>query len=192
MSFGRLGIAHFPVLHRQFSSPTSSRFPESPSSQDDLTQDNKDVLIERLNDLMQRLSKDGASIEDRAVTNIHHLVDDIETLMREKPKESKLDDLDTESEIGDTKEQERLWGPSLPRSPIQNIRMRLPDSWRSPQPPAPLEQEISASKAAEIAKKAEELASQLAKTVVELQIRKEESDVSLNLSVVLGHSSNGT
>jgi hypothetical protein len=180
MSFGRLGIAHFPVLHHQFSSPTSSRFPESLSSQDDLTQDNKDVLVERLNDLVQRLSKDGASIEDKAVTNIHHLVDGIETLMREKPKEPNLDDLDIESESGDTKEQEILWGPALPRSPIQNIRMRLPDSWRSPQLSAPPKQEINSSKTAEIAKEAEELTSQLAKTVSELQIRREESDVSLN------------
>jgi len=180
MSLGRLGIAHFPVLHRQFSSPTSSRFPESPPSQDDLTQDNKDVLVERLNDLVQRLSKHGASVEDKAVTNIHHLVDGIETLMREKPKVLNLDDMDIESENGDTREQDSLWRPALPRSPIQNIRMRLPDSWRSPQPSASPIQEINTSKAADIAREAEELASQLAKTVAELQIRREESDVSLN------------
>jgi len=180
MSFGRLGIAHIPVVHRQFSSPTNSRYAESLSSQDDVTQDNKDVLLERLNDLMQRLTKNGPSIEDKAVTNMHHLVDGIETLMREKPQAPNLDDLDTGSESGNTSEQGSLWAPSLPRSPIQNIRLRLPDSGREPPTSAP-KQEMTASKATEIAKAAEELAVQLAKTAMELQIRKDESDVSLKL-----------
>ncbi|TVY57398.1 hypothetical protein LCER1_G000821 [Lachnellula cervina] len=176
MSFGRLGIAHFPVVHRQFSSPTSSRYAESLSGQDDVTQDNKDVLLERLNDLMQRLTKNGPPIEDKAVTNMHHLVDGIETLMREKPQLPNLDDFDTGSESGDSKEQDRLWAPSIPRSPIQNIRIRLPDSWRDPPPSAPPKQEMTTSKATEIAEAAEELAAQLAKTAIELQIRREESD----------------
>jgi hypothetical protein len=178
MSFGRLGIAHFPVLHRQFS-PTSAEFPLSPSIQDDLTQDNKDILIERLSDLVQRLSKDATSMDDKAITNIHHMVDGIETLMREKPKSPKLEDLDIESEGSSTKELEFLWGPPLPRTPTQGVRMCLPEAWKSPQPSAPPKEEITVSNATEIARAAEELATQLSKTVAELQVRREESDVSL-------------
>lgn len=180
MSFGRLGIAHSPVLHRQFSSPTSSRYQESSSDQDNLTQDNKDVLVERLNDLVQRLSEEGSAVDDKAVTNIHHLVDGIETLMREKPKALPVDESDNESESEDTTGPERLLSPPLPRNPIQHMRMRLPDIWTTPQPPVPPQQEVNVSKTVEIAKEAEELALQLTKTLGELQIRKEESDVSLD------------
>jgi hypothetical protein len=63
------GITHFPVLHRQFSSPTSRSFLES-SPSEDLTQDNKDVLLDRLDDLILRLSKDN-SLENSSVTAIH-------------------------------------------------------------------------------------------------------------------------
>jgi len=178
MSFGRLGIAHFPVLHRQLS-PTSADFPVSPSIQDDITQDNKDILIERLNDLVQRLSKDGASIGDKAVTNIHHMVDGIETLMREKPKTPKMDESDIDSEEGTTKEVEDKWG-ALPRTPAQSVRMCLPESWKSAHPSVSLRENIDISKVAKIAKEAEELATQLSKTVAELQIRREESDVGLD------------
>ncbi|TVY73612.1 hypothetical protein LSUE1_G005204 [Lachnellula suecica] len=163
MSFGRLGIAHFPVLHRQLASPTNTRFSGSLTSQDDLTQDNKDVLIERLNDLVQRLSKHGASIEDNAVTNIHHMVDGIETLMREKPKEPLIEDTDSESEDGVTREQESLWGPPLPLTPVRNTRMRLPESWKSPQrsSPAPTIEETTVPKTADDQEEVEEIAMQV-------------------------------
>lgn len=128
---------------------------------------------------MQRLSKDGASIEDKVVTNIHHLVDGIETLMREKPKSPKLDESDIESEGANTKEVESLWSPALPRTPTQSVRMCLPESWKSPQPSSLPKDEITISKATEIAREAEELATQLSRTVAELQIRREESDVGL-------------
>lgn len=119
-------------------------------------------------------------MDDKAVTNIHHLVDGIETLMREKPKALPVDESDNESESEDTTGPERLLSPPLPRNPIQHMRMRLPDIWTTPQPPVPPQQEVNVSKTVEIAKEAEELALQLTKTLGELQIRKEESDVSLD------------
>jgi hypothetical protein len=57
--------------------------------------------------------------------------------------------------------------------------MCLPESWKSPQPSSLPKDEITISKATEIAREAEKLATQLSRTVAELQIRREESDVGL-------------
>ena len=187
-----IGISHFPVLHRQFSSPTSIVFSEPPTPNQDLTQDNKDVLIERLNDLVSRLSLD-SSVEDGIVSAIHGGVDRIEALLknREKAAHKKSPSIGNE-----------IFGGPL--TPTQNLRMHFPET-QSPRlsitreesfagsfngleqlnrSPTSHRQSVSreapmgAKRAIEVAKSAEELASKLAVTVAELQVRREESDVS--------------
>jgi hypothetical protein len=167
------------VLHRQFSSPTSSVFVESLASQD-LAQDNKDVLIERLNDLVVRLSKDG-SLEDSAVSAIHTGVDQIELLMKSKEKGShrKSPSVGSETRVQKGSGEDIFWG-SL--SPTRSVRMRFPDSPTSPHHSVHHVPPMNAQRAIELAKEAEELASRLSTTVAELQVRKEESDVSFTES----------
>lgn len=181
MSYYHLGIAHFPVLHRQFTSPTSERFPESPN--EDLTQDSKDVLIDRLNDLVLRLSKVG-SLKDRAISTIHSQVDKIEILVsRVEMKKPSLPSRDVSLSV---LREDDFWGPP---TPTQSIKMRLPAiSQNSPGNSVPHEDsipdvsEVSPTKAVEVAEAAEALASKLSTVVAEFQIRKEECDVSVTLS----------
>jgi len=171
MSF--IGLSHFPVLHRQFSSPTSTVLESSPSQ--DLTQDSKDVLIERLNDLVLRLSKD-SSIEDSTLAAIHTGVDRIEGLMkgREKETQKKSPQVGSESKHSRGNSEDILWGSPL--TPSRNIRMRFPDSPTSPPNSVHRRPRMTADRAIEIAKSAEELSNKLLATVIELQTRKEESD----------------
>jgi hypothetical protein len=161
------------VLHRQFSSPRSSVFPESPGSQD-LAQDNKDVLIERLNDLVLRISKD-SSLDDSIVSAIHTGVDRIEMLMKGRENGQKSPQANSEPKLSNSNTGDTLWGPSL--TPTRNVRMRFPDSPTSPRLSVVRQPEITTERAVKLAKEAEELASRLSKTVAELQVRKEESDV---------------
>lgn len=171
-----LGISHSPVLHRHFSSPLSEGFPD-PSSDEDLTQDSKDVLIDRLNDLVARLSKVPA-LKDRTVSSIHSEVDKIELLLggAEKvysPRHSRQ----TSSHSNAQYETEPFSGPP---NPTQSMKMRFPPMpWTSPSPrPVPERQPMTPEKALEIAKNAQDLVLKLSATLKELQLRKEESDVS--------------
>jgi hypothetical protein len=172
-----IGISSFPVLHRQFSSPTSTFLLESSPSQD-LTQDNKDVLIERLNDLVLRLSKD-SFVEDRIISAIHTGVDRIELLMKDGGKESqkKSPQVGSESKHSRGNSEDIFWGSPL--TPTRNVRMRFPESPTSPRHSIHPRPQISADRAIEIANSADELSSKLLATVAELQVRREESDVSL-------------
>lgn len=173
MSLQYLGISHFPVLHRQFSSPTRGAFSDSFPSHQDITQDSKDVLIERLNDLALRLST-AKDLEDSAVTAIHSQVDKIEKILRgeenhKKPGHSRSDSEPSKEDI--------FWGPA---TPTQSLKRRLPDMSRMNQRP-PLSrnfQELSSAKVNELAQAAEDLASRMSVTLEEFQRRKEESDVS--------------
>ena len=176
MSLHYLGISHFPVLHRQFSSPNTKLSPESPPDQD-LTQDNKDVLVERLNDLVLRLSKDG-SLGNTAVTAIHKEVDYIELLMRggeNRPTSAQSsfnESLSHGIRVVEKVDNDIFWGPP---TPTRNARMRLPDQWTNSHHQSG--SEITTSRAAELTTVAETLVSQLTQTVAEFQARKEESKV---------------
>jgi hypothetical protein len=173
MSLQYLGISHFPVLHRQFSPPTKGAFSDSSPSQQDITQDSKDVLIERLNDLALRLST-AKDLEDGAVTAIHSQVDKIEKILRGEEKHKKPGHSRSGSELS---KEDIFWGPATPK---QSLKMRLPDvSPRSQRPPLSRSfQEVSSAKAIELAQAAEDLASRMTVTLEEFQKRKEESDVS--------------
>jgi hypothetical protein len=171
MSLHYLGIAHFPVLHRQFSSPTSQSFPESPANQD-IMQDNKDVLLERLSDLVSRISRNNF-LENSTVTAIHSEVDRIEMVMR--GKEKPLEDHNVEGTQPKGSEEDTFWRPM---TPTRHVKMRMSDttsnsSYSPLHPPI----QMRCYQAVEIAKAAEDLSSTLAAAVSELQTRKEESDV---------------
>ena len=175
MSLHYLGIAHFPVLHRQFSSPPSKGSLESSFGQD-LTQDNKDVLIERLNDLLARVTKDDL-LGDSIITSIHTEVDRIEQIMRVGSRHQTPEKADNviASVERSSNDEDVFWGPP---TPSKSIRMRLPDS--SPTSSRRSLHQASkpdSARTAELAAAAEELASQLAATVTEFQTRRDESDV---------------
>lgn len=172
-----LGIAHhLPSLHRQLTSPTANGFPKAVPDED-LTEDSKDVLIERLNDLVARLSN-ARNIDDVAVTAIHSQMDRIELIVRrEERHQSPLDG--TVASLDVLRDEDNFWGPP---SPSQSLRMRLPPKPGSAVlPQHQRELSMSTAKAVKIAKEAEELASILSTTIKELQTRREESDVSISI-----------
>lgn len=177
MSLHHLGIAHFPVLHQQFSSPTASA---SPPVQD-VTQDNMDVLLERLNDLVLRISENtSSSLDDRTVTAIHSEVDRIEVLVKKGEKHQQSGHVrgkDSRDSKGPTDAGDDVfWGPL---TPTRKVKMRLPGTSANPSLSSPRNApRVPTSRAVEIAGAAEELASSLATTVAELQTRIQESDVS--------------
>ncbi|KAI1506518.1 hypothetical protein F5X99DRAFT_364501 [Biscogniauxia marginata] len=80
-----LGMSPFSPLNRQFSSPfvTATSPPRSVSGeldQEDLTQDSKDVLIQRLNDLAARLNHQDLMTEGN-VLSLHTKVDEMESVL---------------------------------------------------------------------------------------------------------------
>lgn len=126
-----MGIAHFPVLHRQFS-PSASSFSLGSSSSQDLAQDNKDVLIERLNDLVLRISRDG-SLEDDTISAIHSHVDHIESAMHatEKFAHSHVGKSSAKFTKQTPKDNEEyFWGQISPLSPSRQVTLQLPASPR--------------------------------------------------------------
>lgn len=178
MSYNQnLGITR--QLSSQFSSPTSPRFPQSPttnptslvSPHDDITEDNKSILIERLNDLVQRLSQDN-SIDNDTVTKIHRDVDYIERVVNTAANHSRppsvglgIDDM---IDGGRNANQEAVWAPK------KAIQLQMPKRRQREK----REEGMSSDAASRIAQEAEDLAVQLSNSVAELQKRKEESDVS--------------
>jgi hypothetical protein len=193
-----LGLAHSPVLHRQMSSPTSKSSADSSGSDQDVTQDSKDVLVERLNDLVSRLSSNDA-LENGTVSAIHSQVDSIETLMRGSKRISESPEAVGEG-LGPRSprlNESSLWGPPL--TPTRNVRSRLPrllegftaarqaaidlellefpTPFASPASSSQPQVHMTSSRIAEISKAAEDLAVKLEATVSELKIRRKESDV---------------
>lgn len=175
-------------LRRHFPSPLSFTHVDAPatvsldpSNQD--SQDNKDVLLQRLNDLVVRLSHDDA--EDAAITALHKKTDEMETLLRVEYS------MDLDAKILERKVEplppprrdsnETFWG--RPLAPTRNSYLRWPDS------PPPTSHgtlcnrtTVAAAKATEIAASAEELNVRLAKVVGDLQASRIESDVSIHAS----------
>ncbi len=166
-------------LHRQFSTPIVKTFSEASNSPtQDVTQDSKDVVVERLNDLVSRLSNTNC-LEDHVVANIHREVDKIEALIHGAEKHQRVLSLSDNILANVPAEGEGLWGPL---TPAQNMKMGLPNSsQRTPNVYPNIssgEHDISSSRAIEIATAAEHLVSKLSTTVAELELRKEEADVS--------------
>ncbi|KAK6845081.1 hypothetical protein PG995_015191 [Apiospora arundinis] len=86
MSLHSLGMSplsplrHSPVLHRSVKPRLSA---VDQDSQQDLSQDNRDVLVQRLNDLVSRLSGGGELLGDGGVANLHARVDEMEQILRQ-------------------------------------------------------------------------------------------------------------
>lgn len=82
-------MRHSPVLHRTAKPP---QYPAAvdQDSQQDLSQDNRDVLVQRLNDLVSRLSGNGGLLGD-GIANLHARVDEMEQILRQSssPKAQK-------------------------------------------------------------------------------------------------------
>ncbi|KAL3422442.1 hypothetical protein PVAG01_06598 [Phlyctema vagabunda] len=191
MSLNYLGISHSPVLRRQFSSPptaaaatiataaSAASSKETTPDQENVTQDSKDVLIERLNDLALRLAED--RLEDAAVSVLHKEVDRIELLMRARGGDARpaapgrLGSQNGQSSGSKNGDEDVFWGPA---TPTRNVRMGIPQSLQQPKlnedmvAPAP---RITASRATELATSAEALVSQLTEAVSEIQARRDES-----------------
>ncbi|KAF7925339.1 hypothetical protein BELL_0678g00010 [Botrytis elliptica] len=168
-------------LRRHFTSPlsftnvdASATAPSNSSNQD--SQDNKDVLLQRLNDLVVRLSHDDA--EDDAITALHKKTDEMETLLRVEYS------MDLDPKVSHNKvkpppprrdSNDMFWGRPLNTRRESYLR-------RSNSPP-PISHSssynrsvVAVAKAAEIATSAEALNVRLAKAVGELQAHRRESD----------------
>lgn len=173
-------------LRRHFNSPLSFTNVDAlatspPNSVNQDSQDNKDVLLQRLNDLVVRLSHDDA--EDAAITALHKKTDEIETLLRVEYSM----DLDPKMSQNKVKPPPRrdstdvFWGRPL--------NARRESYLRRPSSPPPMSHStsynrtaVAVARAAEIATSAEELNVRLAKAVGELQASRIESDVSFHES----------
>ncbi|OTA96684.1 hypothetical protein M434DRAFT_8632 [Hypoxylon sp. CO27-5] len=124
LSLYSLGVSPLSPMRRQFSSsfvkPSSLHPPEPDhSEQDDLVQDSKDVLVQRLNDLATQLSQQDHLKED-SVYGLHAKVDEMERVLsrrdyplrrtpqRSRPSSSKS-------------EHERFWGSLSPGRIIPSI-----------------------------------------------------------------------
>ncbi|KAK7921153.1 hypothetical protein PG985_009175 [Apiospora marii] len=85
MSLHSLGMSplsplrHSPVLHRT-AKPQYPATVDEDSNQQDLSQDSRDVLVQRLNDLVSRLSGDGGLVGD-GIANLHARVDEMEHIL---------------------------------------------------------------------------------------------------------------
>lgn len=179
MSLHFLGIRDFPILHQQLTSPSakSAKPPPSQDHTEELVQDSKDVLIQRLLDLATHLQEEG--IRDGEVSRLHHDVDHMERTLHQSPLLLQEPDFQghrsTRSFDSSRSEEDRLWGPLSPglRSPI-----RFFESPRAPSNPTSAAKGISPKKAALLAEEADALLTQLTRTVGELRQRREESEAS--------------
>lgn len=195
MSLHFLGIRDFPVLHRQFSSPTGKTF-DSSTSNKEISGDSKDVLVQRLNDLALRLMTEG-NLKDDDITALHIDVDRMERLMR-KSSGTHLGESfhDGRSPVvtaaSRDHEEDYFWGPF---SPNRNVKMRFPttplttshSNLQEALDISPEETfELSPKKAAILTQEAESLREQLSTTLTELQARKEETNVGrLKIRIVM-------
>ncbi|RFU34050.1 hypothetical protein B7463_g2277, partial [Scytalidium lignicola] len=179
MSLHYLGIAHFPVLHQQFS-PTTSKLSVENSPTRTLTDDNKDVLIERLNDLVSRVTS--SSLDDSVVTAIHGDVDHIERLLQGKEKQSQsplsarssMDRGLRSSTDENISEKKSFWSPA---TPTRSISMHLPirESLSPSSQYATPDVKRHLDRTKEVVTSTAALVAQLTTTVAELQARREES-----------------
>jgi hypothetical protein len=148
----------------------------------EFSMDKRDALIKRLKDLVFCISKDASSsLDDNIIAAIHSEADRIEVIIKDGEKHQDLDDEDRE-DLKDSQPpldptDNALWSTL---APTQQASRRIDDT--SACPPGPSLQQspnMTTSRPIEISNAAEELASQLAASIKELQIRREESEVHL-------------
>ncbi|OWP00548.1 hypothetical protein B2J93_4297 [Marssonina coronariae] len=165
-----LGVSSSSVMQGHFNSPTSKSYPEV--SKEGLPQESKDVLVDRLNDLVLRISKVGV-LRGKAISTIHAQVDKIDILVNcveaiERPNLPSREVLRNGTPPTDFGE---------PSTPTQNLPMSLPIySHASNCSSTPGAVDKSPKSAAEVAKAAADLASRLSTIVAEFQLRNKESN----------------
>ncbi|PKS06932.1 hypothetical protein jhhlp_005528 [Lomentospora prolificans] len=177
----------------------ADHFGDSALEQDPLTLDSRDVLLQRLGDLMQRLGGNHDSFRDENLSALHTKVDEMEEVLkgteyraqhrpwrRKHQHSSRPLSLDFDSPS--TRDTQILWGsapsPSaLLRSQFSDLTMALQEATLSePQDPAKAEPEkakkaiITPEDANRIVKEAEELNEHLTSLISRLQARQEESE----------------
>ena len=145
MSLQQLGFASLPV-YRQLTGTGSGD--ELPSQ--DLAQDSKDVLLDRLSDLVTLLSE-GGNLDEVAMTEIHSRVDQIEDVIQRREKSPKLPRglKNIHEPTSPRSVEDVFWGPP---TPTRSMSMRLSNA------PAQQERYISPFKAIQIANEAENIA----------------------------------
>jgi hypothetical protein len=148
----------------------------------EFSMDKRDALVKRLQDLVFHISKDTSrSLDDNIIPSIHSEVDRIEVLIKDGEKHQDLDaedrELLKESQPHLDPTDNALWST---HAPIEQDSMRISNTSACPPNPAlQKSQDMTPSRATEISNVAEELASQLAASLKELQTRREESEVHL-------------
>ncbi len=162
------------------------------SEAESLTQDSKDVLLERLGDLVQHLTA-GRGIQGTDITALHAKVDEMERLIpatrREKAK--RRDSAGSPSLYGPKPgrlgsplpivPQERREGYSEPATPTKGPEPTSPVPAAQPSPPTPKpsnrELKVPSEVADRVVAEAEKLNTELTKVLENLKSRSIESDV---------------
>ncbi|OTA57854.1 hypothetical protein K449DRAFT_398081 [Hypoxylon sp. EC38] len=130
LSLYSLGVSPLSPMRRQFPSSltrSSSLHPPEPdhSEQDDLVQDSKDVLVQRLNDLATQLSQQDHLKED-SVYGLHAKVDEMERVLSRRDYPLRRTPQRSRPTSSSRNEHERFWGslspgriiPSIPNVPL--------------------------------------------------------------------------
>jgi hypothetical protein len=169
----------FSMLHRQFSLPLSPAISDICSSagrrsSDQDAEDNKDVLIQRLNDLLAKLSHD--DVEDSAITELHRKTDEMETLLKVEQASSSPSEVDEKSQSPLRRDSEDLFW-ARPLTPTSNFLRRPRTPLHRPHS-LPRKSRMTISRAAEVAESVDELDSRLVKVITDLQVTRAESNVS--------------
>ncbi|KAM3066789.1 hypothetical protein ACMFMG_011858 [Clarireedia jacksonii] len=165
------------MLHRQFSSPLSPAISDifgaagrrSPSQDRD---DNKDVLIQRLHDLLAKLSHD--DVEDAAITELHRKTDEMETLLKVEQASPSPSEIDEKSKSPLRRDSEDIFW-ARPLTPTSTF-LRWPKASLQRTRSVSRKSRMSISRAAHIAESVDELNSRLVKVVTDLQITRAESN----------------
>lgn len=177
----------------------ADHFGDSASEQDPITLDSKDVLLQRLGDLIDRLNLSGSGFRDENLSALHSKVDEMENVLEGTEHRAQLhrqryqDQQDPRAvSLGldnSTRDTQVLWpaGPtpsSLLRSRFSDLTMALHESpLPKPEASSPVEAEavrkryIPPEAANRILEEVEELNEHLTSLMSRLQARQEESEV---------------
>jgi len=167
------GMAQSPASHGHPSPDTTISSRES-------AQDNKDVLVQRLNVLAIRLMEED-DLDDEDIIKLHKDVDKLEQMVDVSMTRSQDNDhhYDEQSPVKEDHEEgsedDVFWEPHRPgrNEPSREFTMQMPVSLDNNSKTV---SNKSTGKAVAIAAEAEALQSQLSKTIKELHLRNEESN----------------
>ncbi|KAI1373761.1 hypothetical protein F4677DRAFT_188531 [Hypoxylon crocopeplum] len=190
-----LGMSPFSPMRRQFSSPftrsSSSLHPTDAehSEQEDLVQDSKDVLVQRLNDIAVKLNQQDDLRED-SVHNLHAKVDEMERVLstRDHPFPRRPQGSRPNSSMlqHSTMEGDPFWGsltpgriPSIPNIPLPTQKSSSTQTEEVPvtsSTKARREPRMSQAQASRVVAEAQDLARGFEDVISSLRARQEESD----------------